>query len=56
MARLDLHSVMQANVTDRVIQDTWMSQVDVSGSWLENSTLYDFLWFQSVGDEEDFEE
>ena len=55
MGMLGLHSVMQTNVADRVIQDTWMSQVDVSGYWLEISTMYDFLWFQSVDDEEDFE-
>lgn len=56
MAKLQLHRVMQTNVTDRVIKDTWNSRVDVSGSVFENSTAYNFLFTDYFKSKEDFEE
>lgn len=55
MARLQLHRVMQTNVADRVVKDTWSSRVDISGSIFENSTVYNFLFFNYVDSSEDFE-
>ena len=43
MAKLKMHKAMQTKVADRVIQDTWVSKVDVSGSVLENSTAFDYV-------------
>ena len=44
-AHLKLYNTMQTRVADRVIQDTWISRVDVSGSFFENSTAYHYLTF-----------
>lgn len=55
MGKLQLYKAMQTKVADRVIQDTWTSKVDVSGSFYENSTAYDFLTFKDLNDTEDFE-
>ena len=55
MGKLKLYKAMQTKVADRVIQDTWISKVDVSGSFFENSTAYDYLKFHDLNDTEDFE-
>ena len=55
IAKLQLHQVMQTNVTDRVIKDTWNSRVDVSGSVFENSTAYNYLYYNYSSSKEDFE-
>jgi len=46
---------MQTRVADRVIQDTWISKVDVSGSFYENSTAYGYLTFGNLNGMTDFE-
>ena len=33
-----------------------MSKVDISGSFLENSTAFDYLWFNSLESYDDFEQ
>ena len=55
MGKLKLYKTMQTKVADRVIQDTWISKVDVSGSYLENSTAYDFLFYRKLDSHDDFE-
>ena len=46
---------MQTKVADRVIQDTWISKVDVSGSFLENSTAFDHIFYKNLDSNDDFE-
>ena len=48
MARLQLHKVMQTNVADRVVKDTWSSRVDISGSIFENSTAHNYLFYSHM--------
>lgn len=55
MSKLKMYRAMQTKVADRVIQDTWVSKVDVSGSFLENSTAYDYLVFGNLNGNIDFE-
>ena len=55
MARLQLYKVMQTNVTDRVIKDTWNSRVDISGSIFENSTAFNYIFYNYFSSNEDFE-
>lgn len=55
MSMLEMYRAMQTKVADRVIQDTWVSKVDVSGSFLENSTAYDYLSFGNLSGNIDFE-
>ena len=55
MGKLKMYKLMQTKVADRVIQDTWNSKVDVSGSYLENSTAYDYLWYSKLDSVDDFE-
>ena len=55
MSMLEMYRAMQTKVADRVIQDTWVSKVDVSGSFLENSTAYDYLKFGNLSGTDDFE-
>ena len=56
MSKLKMYRAMQTKVADRVIQDTWVSKVDVSGSFLENSTAYDYLVFGNLNGNIDFEQ
>ena len=55
MGKLKMYKAMQTKVADRVIQDTWISKVDVSGSVLENSTAFDYLMYGRLDSYEDFE-
>ena len=55
MGKLKMYKLMQTKVADRVIQDTWNSKVDVSGSFLENSTAYDYLYYNKLDSQDDFE-
>ena len=55
MGKLKMYKAMQTKVADRVIQDTWISKVDVSGSFLENSTAFDHLFYQKLDSNDDFE-
>ena len=50
-----MHELMQTKVADRIIQDTWVSNVDVSGSFFENSTAYEYLWYNKLESYDDFE-
>ena len=45
MGKLKMYRAMQTKVADRVIQDTWISKVDVSGSFMENSTAFDHIFY-----------
>jgi hypothetical protein len=56
MGMLSLYKIMQTKIADRIIQDYWMSKVDVSGSMFENSTPYNILKFGKFEYMEDFEE
>lgn len=55
MGKLKMYRAMQTKVADRVIQDTWISKVDVSGSFLENSTAFDHIFFKKLESADDFE-
>ena len=50
-----MYYAMKTKVADRVIQDTWISKVDVSGSILENSTAFDYIKHGYLDSENDFE-
>ena len=55
IGKLKLYKAMQTKVADRVIQDIWNSKVDISGSFLENSTAYDYLRYGELDSLDDFE-
>lgn len=55
MGKLKMYKAMQTKVADRIIQDTWISKVDVSGSILENSTAFDYIKYGRLDGENDFE-
>ena len=55
MGKLRMYKAMQTKVADRVIQDTWSSKVDVSGSFFENSTAYDYLTRGKLSSNTDWE-
>ena len=55
LGKLRLYKTMKTKTADRVIQDFWSSKVDVSGSFLENSSSYNILKFSKLKYTVDFE-
>ena len=55
MANLNLFDVLQTNSVQRLIHDHWYSHLEISGSFLEHSTSFDYLAFGRLDFLEDFE-
>ena len=43
LERLDAFEIMETHIMDRIMQEYWQSNLDVSGSFLGNSTAYGIL-------------
>jgi len=43
MAKLNAYTIMQTKVVNRIITDYWTSKVDVSGTFMDNSTSFRLL-------------
>lgn len=43
LERLDAFKIMETHIMDRIMQEYWQSNLDVSGSFISSSTAYGIL-------------
>jgi hypothetical protein len=43
MERMDAYTLMNTKIMDRIMKELWVTDIDTSGSWLDQSSSYTLL-------------